>query len=132
VPSDVLRLAIDLREDRDPGMVYARGQLRDGMDKYAALRAQIQTAQIDLETAQAAFKYRYTVVTPAHLPKAPTVPNVPLVTMMALIAGMLCGLLLAVIADVRGGRLLERWQIERLLERPVLGEIALPSDVEIA
>ena len=83
-PGDVLRLALDLREDRDPGMVYARGQLRDAMDKYAALRTQIQTAQIDLETAQAAFKYRYTVVTPAHLPKSPTVPNVPLVTLAAL------------------------------------------------
>jgi hypothetical protein len=27
---------------------------------------------------------------------------------------------------VRKGRLLERWQIERLLDRPILGEIALP------
>ena len=69
LPGDVLRLSLDLREDRDPGMVYARGQLRDAMDKYATLRTQIQTAQIDLETAQAAFKYRYTVVTPAHLPE---------------------------------------------------------------
>jgi capsular polysaccharide biosynthesis protein len=81
-------------------------------------------------TAQAAFKYRYTVVTPARLPKSPTVPNVPLVTLVALIAAMLCGLLLAVVADVRRGRLLERWQIERLLERPILGEIALPDEAE--
>jgi len=72
LPSDVLRLDLDLREDRDPGMVYARGQLRDAMDKYAALRTQIQTAQIDLETAQSCVKYRYSVVTPAHLPKSPT------------------------------------------------------------
>lgn len=132
VPGDVLHLALDLREDRDPGMVYARGQLRDAMDKYAALRAQIQTAQIDLEIAQAAFKYRYTVVTPAHLPKAPTVPNVPLVTSMAVLAGMLCALLLAVMTDIRRGRLLERWQIERLLDRPMLGDIVLPDDVERA
>jgi hypothetical protein len=126
LPSDVVRLALDLREDRDPGMVYARGQLRDAMDKYAALRTQIQTAQIDLETAQAAFKYRYSVVTPAHPPKSPTAPNVPLVMLAALIAAMLCGLLVSVLADVRAGRLLERWQIERLLDRPILGEIALP------
>jgi hypothetical protein len=126
LPSDVLRLDLDLREDRDPGMVYARGQLRDAMDKYAALRTQIQTAQIDLETAQAAFKYRYSVVTPAHLPKSPIAPNIPLVILAALIAAMLCGLLFAVVADVRAGRLLERWQIEQLLDRPILGEIALP------
>jgi hypothetical protein len=49
LPSDVLRIALDLREDRDPAMVYARAQLRDAMDKYAALRNQIQAAQIDLE-----------------------------------------------------------------------------------
>ena len=132
LPNDVLRIALDLREDRDPAMVYARAQLRDAMDKYAALRNQIQAAQIDLETAQAAFKYRYTVVTPARLPKSPTVPNVPLVTLAAFIAAMLCGLLLAVLVDVRRGRLLERWQIERLLDRPILGEIALPGDGERA
>jgi uncharacterized protein involved in exopolysaccharide biosynthesis len=130
LPGDVLRLALDLREDRDPGMVYARGQLRDAMDKYAALRAQIQTAQIDLETAQAAFKYRYTVVTPAHLPKTPTVPNVPLVTLAALVAAILSALLAAVLADLRKGRLLERWQIEKLLGRPILGDIALLDDLE--
>jgi uncharacterized protein involved in exopolysaccharide biosynthesis len=132
LPNDVLRIALDLREDRDPAMVYARAQLRDAMDKYAALRNQIQAAQIDLETAQAAFKYRYTVVTPARLPRSPTVPNVPLVTLAAFIAAILCGLLLAVLVDVRRGRLLERWQIERLLDRPILGEIALPGDGERA
>jgi uncharacterized protein involved in exopolysaccharide biosynthesis len=124
--TDVLRLDLDLREERDPGMVYARGQLRDAMDKYAALRTQIQTAQIDLETAQAAFKYRYSVVSPARLPKSPTAPNVPMVVLAALFAAVLCGLLVAVVADVRAGRLLERWQIEQLLDRPILGEVALP------
>jgi hypothetical protein len=132
VPSDVLRLALDLREDRDPAMVYARGQLRDAMERYDAMRAQIQTAQIDLETAQAAFKYRYTVVTPAHLPKSPTVPNVPLVTLAALLAGVLCSLLIAVLADLRTGRVIERWQVERMLERPILGEITLPDDASRA
>jgi len=126
LPGDVLRLALDLREDRDPGMVYARGQLHDAMDKYATLRNQIQTAQIDLETAQAAFKYRYSVITPARLPTSPTAPNVPVVLLAALIAATLCSLLFALLADLRTGRLLEPWQMEHLLERPILGEIALP------
>jgi hypothetical protein len=130
--SDVLRLALDLREDRDPAMIYARGELRDAMDKYAALRAQIQAAQIDLETAQAAFKYRYMVVTPARLPREPTVPNVPVVTLVAFVVAVLSGLVFVVLEDVRRGRLLERWQIERLLERPVLGEIVLPEELETA
>jgi uncharacterized protein involved in exopolysaccharide biosynthesis len=126
LPSDVLHLALDLREDRDPGMVYARGQLRDAMDKYAALRAQIQTTQIDLETAQAAFKYRYSVVSPARLPTSPTQPNVPVVLLAAVVAGIFCALLFAVMVDIRTDRLLERWQIEHLLDLPILAEIALP------
>ncbi len=132
LPSDVLRIALDLKEDRDPMMVYARGQLRDAMDKYAALRTQIQTAQIDLETAQAAFKYRYTVVTPARLPRRPSVPNIPVVTLVSLVVAILCGLLLVVLVDLRRGRLLERWQLESLLNRPILGEVALPDDLESA
>jgi uncharacterized protein involved in exopolysaccharide biosynthesis len=124
---DVLRLAVDLREDRNPGMVYARGQLRDAMDKYAALRTQIETTQIDLETAQAAFKYRYSVVTPAHLPRGPVKPNVPLVVIAAFLAAVLCALLSSVLVDVVAGRLLERWQIESLLDRPILGEIVAPA-----
>jgi hypothetical protein len=127
LPGDVLRIALDLREDRDPAMVYARGRLRDAMDKYAALRAQIQASQIDLETAKAAFKYRYTVVTPARLPRSPSVPNIPVVTLVAFVASILCGFLLTVLLDLRRGRLVEPWQLERLLERPILGELALPD-----
>jgi len=126
LPSDVLHVALDLREERDPGMVYARGQLRDAMDKYAALRSQIQTAQIDLETAQAAFKYRYSVVTPARLPTSPTQPNVPVVLLAAVVAAIFWSLLFPVLVDIRAGRLLERWQIEHILGRPILGEITLP------
>jgi len=37
-----------------------------------------------------------------------------------------CAVLFAVLVDVRRGRLLERWQIEALLDRPVLGEVSLP------
>lgn len=132
MPADVLRVALDLREDRDPAMVYARGQLRDAMDKYAALRSQIQTAQIELETAQAAFKYRYTVVTPARLPRHSTVPNIPVVTLVALMAALFCSFVVVVWTDLRRGRLLERWQIERALGRPIIGEIALPEEPEAA
>lgn len=123
LPSEILRLDQELREDRDPATVYARGHLRDAMDKYAALRAQVQVAQIDLETAQAAFKYRYSILTPAQLPKRPAKPNVPLVLMAACVAALFAAILAAVMADVRAGRLVERWQIERMLGRPILGEI---------
>ena len=125
LPSDILRLDQELREDKDPATIYARAELRDAMDKYAALRTQVQTAQIDLETAQAAFKYRYSVLTPAKVPKKPAKPNVLLVLLAAAVAAVFCGILVAVWADVRAGRLCERWQIERLLDQPILGDIEL-------
>lgn len=128
-PSDLLHLDGELREDRDPAMVYARGRLRDAMDKVALHRAQMQATQIDLETAEAAFKYRYSVVTPAQLPKRPTKPNVLLVMVAAVFGAGLASILAAVWADLRSGRAVERWQIERLVDGPILGELVhrLPS-----
>jgi capsular polysaccharide biosynthesis protein len=106
-------------------MVYARGQLRDAMDKYSALRTQIESAEIDLETAKAAFKYRYSVVTPAHLPRKPVKPNAPLVILVGVVASILCALLSSVLIDVLAGKVLERWQMESLLDGPVMGEVAM-------
>ncbi len=125
--SEILVLDQGLREDREPAVVYARGRLRDAMDKYSALREKVEAAQIDLETAQVAFKYRYSVLAPAKLPKTPVKPSVPLMLVAAILAGGLAAVLLAVVVDVHAGRIEERWQIERLLDRPVLGEIEVDA-----
>lgn len=123
LPNDILRLEQDLREDRDPATGRARADLRAAMDKYAAIREKVAAAQIDLDIAQAAFKYRYSVLTPAQLPKKATKPNVPLVLVAALVVAILASIFVAVVADVRSGQVVERWQLERLLDRPILGEI---------
>jgi hypothetical protein len=116
-----------LRDERDPAMVYARGRLGDAMDKLAASRDKVEAAQIDLETAQVAFKYRYSIIMPAKLPKGPAKPNVPIVLVAAILAAGLAAVLLAVVADVRAGRIEERWQIERLLDQPLLAEIEVEA-----
>jgi uncharacterized protein involved in exopolysaccharide biosynthesis len=125
IPSDVLRLEQDLREEKDPAILYARGQLRDAMERYAALTEKLQAAQIDLDTTQAAFKYRYNVLTPAKVPRHPSKPNVPLILIVAFLASLVSALVIAVIADVASGRLVERWQVERMLDRPILGDVEL-------
>jgi uncharacterized protein involved in exopolysaccharide biosynthesis len=130
LPSEILRLDSDLRDDRDPMIVYAKGQLRDAMEKYSALRAQVQAAQIELETAEAAFKYRYSVLTPAEVPRRPVKPNVLLLLLLALFAAAALSIVVATVADVRAGRLVERWQIETILGRPILGELDLPQLTE--
>jgi uncharacterized protein involved in exopolysaccharide biosynthesis len=124
--SEILILDEGLREDRDPATVYARGRLRDAMDKFAANREKVEAAQIDLETAEVAFKYRYNLITPAKLPQRPEKPSVPLTLLAALLAASLGAVLTAVVADLRAGRIEERWQIERLLEQPLLAEIEAP------
>ena len=125
--SEIRILGPGLPDERDPAMVYALGRLQDAMDKYAASREKVEAAQIDLETAQVAFKYRYSVIKPAKLPKKPVKPNVLSTLVAAILAAGLGAVLLAVVADVRAGRIEERWQIERLLDQPVLAEIEVES-----
>jgi uncharacterized protein involved in exopolysaccharide biosynthesis len=127
LPPEVLRLDLDLRDDRDPNIMHARGQLRDAMDKFATLRTHIQSAEIDLETAKAAFKYRYTVITPAHVPKKPAKPNTTLITGASVLAALFLAWLLAIVADLQSGRLVDRWQLEKLLDRPIIADIELPQ-----
>ena len=127
LPGSIIRIEQEPNDDRDPAMMYARTQLRDAMEKYSQLRAQIETAQIDFETAEAAFKYRYSVVEPALYPKKPAKPNAPLVVIAGLVGGLLVGIFAAIVADVRKGRFVERWEIERALDLPTLGEIELAA-----
>ena len=126
LPNDIVRLGVDLREERDPNVMYARAQVRDAMDKYGSLQSHIQAAQIDLETAKAGFKYRYAVVTPPHLPKKPVTPNAPLVMLVSLLAAMFAGVSIAIFADLRDGRLVESWELERLLGGPVIIDLEVP------
>ena len=108
---------------QDPGDEYARTRLRFAMEKYDVLLDRIDNARIELETARAAFKYRYSVLRPPILPKTPDKPNIPLLALGAVLAAGVLSVLAAVLADLRSGRLLETWQVERLLGIPVLGEM---------
>lgn len=123
--SDIVGLDSVLRLDRDPAAVYAHARLRDAMDKYSKLRSQAQRAQMNLETARAAFKYRYNVVSPPEFPRGPVGSKTPMLLLAAFLASLLAGGFSAVVADLRKGRLVERFQIERMLDRPLLGEIDL-------
>lgn len=118
----------DRERDRQisPGLELAEERLRAVQGKYDELQGRIDSARIELDTARAAFKYRYSVVTPAQIPRRPTRPNVP----VGLVAGIAAGLLLAIIsalhADLAGGRITEPWQLEHALHVPVLAEVSRP------
>jgi uncharacterized protein involved in exopolysaccharide biosynthesis len=96
------------------------------MEKYDTLLDRINSARIELDTARAAFKYRYSVIRPPQLPKRPEKPKVPLVIAAGVLAAMTLAVLAAALSDLRSGRILEPWQVERALELEVLGQVPRP------
>jgi uncharacterized protein involved in exopolysaccharide biosynthesis len=109
--------------DEDPKLLNLRGHLRLLFTRMWSMRDRIEAARMEMDTAQAAFKYRFSVITPPQMPKGPLKPNPVLAIVGGLVGGLASALLLALFADVRGGMILERWQIERQLELPVVAEI---------
>ncbi|HMI91545.1 MAG TPA: hypothetical protein VK509_09295, partial [Polyangiales bacterium] len=101
-------------EGDDRGMEFLRAQLRMHMSTYDRLMERIDSVQMELDTAEAAFKYRYTVIHPAQMPNAPSKPNVGLIVAGGIIFAFLLALAAAVVADILDGRILKRWQVERI------------------
>src|SRR5712692_5403295 len=106
IPADLFR---GLGPLEDSSVEYARAQLRYTAQEYAAMRDRIDHARIDLDTARAAFKYRYSVVTPPQVPRGPIKPKAPLVMAAALLAGLFLALFATTLSDFRAGVVLKRW-----------------------
>jgi len=102
---------------------YIRTRLKIAENEYEDLLQRLEAARIELETARAAFKYRYGVVSPAQVPKKPVQPKPALFLAGGLVLGALLALFVAVAVDVGGGRVLEPWQVERALGLRVLAEV---------
>ena len=102
---------------------YGRTRLRFAMEKYDGLLERIDSARIELDTARAAFKYRYSVIRPPTLPRRAEKPKIPLLVAAGLMASVGMAFALATLADLRSGKVLEPWQVERRLGLSVLGVI---------
>ncbi len=122
---DVIRIEQAGAQDADPEVAYARSKLQFAISNYQALQDQIRRGRIDLDTAQAAFKYRYTVVKPAEVPKGPISPKVPLIVIAAVIGGLFIGVVIAMSKELNAGILFEPWQIQHATGLPVLVAIQL-------
>ena len=105
---------------------YSRTRLRFAMEKYDTLIDRLNSARIELDTARAAFKYRYSIVRPPQLPKRPVKPKVPVMLGAGALAATVLAVIAAALADLRSGRILESWQVERSLGLAVLGELPRP------
>ena len=115
------RVTVDSQEA--PEVTFARSRLKIATDKYEELLDRLEGARIELETARAAFKYRYSVITPAKIPKKANKPNVPLLIIGGSILAVMATLFAVTMLDFGGGRVLEPWQVDRQLGLPVLAEI---------
>jgi uncharacterized protein involved in exopolysaccharide biosynthesis len=58
-------------------------RLRVEMSQLASLRERVNAARAELSSAQAGFKYRYSVTRPPRVPRRPSGPNVPLLMLVA-------------------------------------------------
>ncbi|MCU0696089.1 MAG: hypothetical protein MUC96_06145 [Myxococcaceae bacterium] len=110
----------------DPLVEHARNNLRVAAAKYEELMMRIDGARIEQDTARAAFKYRYSVVRPASVPKKPQSPNAAVLLGGAFAFAVLAALLIGALRDVRSGTLVEPWQVSRRLGLPVLSQVRLP------
>lgn len=117
-----------LNRDRADSLIgerqqYARSRLRIAVASYEDLLTRLDAAKIELQTARGAFKFRYGVLVPPQTPTRPVSPRASRVIGGGILLGVLLALFIVVALDIASGRILERWQIERALRLPVLGEV---------
>jgi uncharacterized protein involved in exopolysaccharide biosynthesis len=98
-------------------------RLKMATTEYEDLLDRLQSARIELQIARAAFKYRFTIVIPAELPKKVTKPKVPLLIAGGVFLAIVFGIGAAVAMDFATGRVLEEWQVQRQLGLPVLASL---------
>jgi uncharacterized protein involved in exopolysaccharide biosynthesis len=112
------------RED-EPDLATAKAKLLVATRKYEDLMDRVDSARIELHTAQAAFKYRYTVVEPPEVPKEARRPHAALLAAGGVVLSALLGVFAAAVRDLAGGRFVEAWQVRRL-PVPLLAEVERP------
>jgi uncharacterized protein involved in exopolysaccharide biosynthesis len=101
---------------------YARSRLKIAIRSYEELLERLDAARIELQTARAAFKFKYGVLVPPQVPSGPVKPKPVVVLVGGFLLAVCVALFVAVALDVVSGRVQSVWQIERSLGLPVLGE----------
>lgn len=112
--------------DEDEVVSYARSRLKIAVSKYEDLLERIEGARIELDTARAAFKYRYSIIAPAQVPKKAEKPKAPVFVGIGMFLALTLAILITTLLDLSSDRILESWQVERRLGIAVLGEVKKP------
>lgn len=120
LPTEIIR-ALE-NDEVDPAL---SAQISGAVARYGSLRDDIRAGRMQLDTAQAAFDHRYQIVVPAEVPNVPIKPKPPLIFGVGLGVSLLLGLILPILAELRRGIIVERWQVTHMA-LPVLAELKLP------
>lgn len=115
----------DSAGDIDP-TILAQSEL--AMGRYSELQGRISGARLDLDRAQAAFKHRYKLMSPAEVPYAPSKPKKVPILLAGFAAAIALGLGLALVLELLTGRIVARWQVARL-NVPILSDLPLPREL---
>ncbi|MFO0756280.1 MAG: hypothetical protein U0359_07295 [Byssovorax sp.] len=113
------------RED-EPDLAAAKSKLLVATRKYEDLLDRVDSARIELHTAQAAFKYRYTMIAPPEAPRKAERPNLTVLGGGGLFLGVVLAFFATATRDLMAGRFIEPWQVKRRLSIPILAELRRP------
>jgi uncharacterized protein involved in exopolysaccharide biosynthesis len=109
----------------DPEVGHMMEEVNKYAVEYGALLDRLEAAELEIEMANAAFAYRYTVTQPPTFPTQPISSKRKLVLVAGVFFGTLFAFAACLLSELASGRLRARWQVERLLGVPVLGEVRL-------
>jgi uncharacterized protein involved in exopolysaccharide biosynthesis len=107
----------------DPEITYAKSRLKMATGDYEDMLQRLEAARIELQTARAAFKYRYTVVTPPQFPTRAAKPRLPILIVGGCLLAVLLATFVGGVLDLGSGRLMEKWQISRRLRLPIIAQV---------
>ncbi len=109
---------------RGPAEEYARSRLTAAIVRYYNVADRLEAARIERDAALAGDKFRYLVVRPPLAPRKAANALVKRGIMFAgIFAAPLVGVLAALALELRKGRIIQNWQVERGLGLPVLAEL---------
>jgi uncharacterized protein involved in exopolysaccharide biosynthesis len=123
--ADLLAVAPPNTEHDGP-LQLAQSQLELAIRSYQDALMRLDASKVELDITGASYKHRYTVVTPAELPRGPKKSLGRIIEVASVLGGLLLALLLATGLDILGGVIFESWQVRRL-KLDILGELENPS-----
>ncbi|AGC49339.1 chain length determinant family protein [Myxococcus stipitatus DSM 14675] len=107
----------------NPEVSVAADRVRMLVMRHQEKMRRLDQAKTELEISRASMKHRFSVLAPPTFPEKPSKPKVQLILAAGVVGGIAMGIFAAVALDIIRRRILEKWQVERILKLPVLAEL---------